>query len=100
MNFLLYMLGRAGRFAPGFTGDRPGPRRMLLANAATRAAQGDLDAALAIYQRLGRTSRLSPMDLLIRGHLHLAVHNDRAAHRDLAHGADRLLSRDSHESQD
>jgi hypothetical protein len=92
MNFLLTMIGR-GRLGSMLDGGRPGPRHMLLANASAHAARGELDAALAIYRRLGRTARLTPLDLMIRGHLRLMAHHDRAAQRDFSRGAERLLLR-------
>src|ERR1041384_8146477 len=92
MNFLLYMLGRAHRS----TSARAMPRQLLLAEAAahaSRAANGGLQRSLACYRRLARTSRLTPIDLLIRGHLHLVLDHRSAAHHDLSRGLDRLLSR-------
>jgi hypothetical protein len=90
MNFLLYMLSRASRPAAA---RRPTPRQMLLAGAAAHAAAGRFAAALGCYRRLGHLSDLLPLDLLIRGHLHLALGHASPAARDIALGADRLLTR-------
>jgi hypothetical protein len=89
MNFLLYMLGRGCRSSPS---TRPMPREVLFAQAARLAADADLPGALRLYDRLASSGR-SPMDLLIRGHLHLLTGDPRAASHDFARGAQRLLSR-------
>lgn len=87
MNFLFYLLGRAHRSSFA----RPDPRQALLAQAAVHAAHANLPDALRIYRRL---PRITPLDLLIRAHLHLLHGNHTAAHHDFSHGIARLLARD------
>ncbi len=89
MNFLLYMLGRAQRAA----GVRPTPRQLLLSAAATHATKGRMAEALSAYGRLGGAANVTPLDLLVRGHLHLTLEHYRAAQRCFMRGSERLLSR-------
>jgi hypothetical protein len=95
MNFLLYLLGRGHRG----TFSRPGSRQVALTSAAAHVAEGDLAAALSALGAVGASGRtpfaepLTPVDLLICGHLHLACGDTAAAHHDFSNGIDRLMDR-------
>lgn len=97
MNFLFYLLGRAHRA----TFSRPNSRQVALTNAALEAARGDLGAALAHCNALGKPGRTggfadacTPLDLLIRGHLHFACGEVPPAHHDFSRGIDLLMAGD------
>jgi hypothetical protein len=87
MNFLLYMLGAAGR-----RNLRPIGRSGLRAAAAREAAAGDWRGALDHYQRLADTCGSSAIDALVHGHLSLVCGELSAAAWSFAAGIDRLLT--------
>jgi tetratricopeptide (TPR) repeat protein len=87
MNFLLYILGRARRNSAL----RPVGRDAFIARAAAHAAAGRFHDALAGYRNLTETPRCSPVDLLIRGQLHLALNDNDDARDSFARGMGRLL---------
>jgi tetratricopeptide (TPR) repeat protein len=89
MNFLIHLLGRIQRADAGI---RTAPRDRLLARAAANVARGDFPGALADYRQLTRVARLTPLDLLTRGHLHLVSGHDAAARRDFSRSAHRILA--------
>ncbi len=87
MNFLLYMLGRTAHQPLNL---RPTPRHNLLTRAAHAAAQGDTHAALDAYRTLSDSSAGTPLDTLIRAHLHLLLEESQEAALYFAEGITRL----------
>jgi hypothetical protein len=87
MNLLLYMLGRHRGAGAGM---RPSGRQSLMAHAALAAGTGDLSAALGAYRTLSDSSAGTPMDVLIRAHLHLIAGEMMEAAIHFAEGVARL----------